>query len=358
LFGIHGQEWHDRRLFSGSERARVIEQAMIFALGFMIAGLVALAIAPAFWSRAIRLSTNRLQMLLPLSVEEIRADRDLLRAEFAVERRRLEQKAEALNRVHGEDLGELGRRAAIIVGREAEIATLQAKLSEAGAEIAALGRSLAEATGEYAATSTALNGASILVERKDAELIALRSELARESASLSDLRTLFALEQAKAAAQAEEIARRVDDAEAIRINSAAQIAEYEAALDAARRRENELQRKRKRGIGALRAIQRKMKEQVEALRLTAAETAQAGFLDQASEKEENAILRQTVNEIGAAIIRMAATGIASGVAEETAIKTERDEIPARLPNLLLAKPEATLAQEDAPQPKISPARRS
>jgi hypothetical protein len=337
----------------------VIEQAMIFALGFMIAGLIALAIAPAFWSRAIRLSTRRLQMQLPLSAEEIRADRDLLRAEFAVERRRLEQKSEALNRVHGADLGELGRRAAVIAGREAEIASLQAKITEAGAEFAVLRRALAETTGEHAATSTALNGASILVERKDAELIALRKDLAQENAALANLRDLFTQEQAKAAAQAEEIAHLAKDAASVRMSSAAQVSEYEAALDAARRRENELQRKRRRGIGAVRAIQRRLKEKAETQRLITAETARPG--DQAesaaAENEENAILRQTVNEIGAAIIRMATTGMAVPGAEDAAKKTERDDNTARLPNLTLAKPDAASVQDDALQPKISPARR-
>ena len=94
---------------------------MVFALGVLVASLLALAIAPAFWWRAIRLSKRRLEMQLPLSPEEILAGRDLLRAEFAVERSQLEQKAEALNRVHAADMAELGRRAAIIDAQDAEL---------------------------------------------------------------------------------------------------------------------------------------------------------------------------------------------------------------------------------------------
>ena len=101
--------------FKGSD---VIEQAMLFALGFLVASLIALAAAPAFWRRAIRLSTRRLEMQLPLSAEEILASRDLLRAEFAIEKRQLEQKAKALNQVHAADMAELGRRAAIIDGQD------------------------------------------------------------------------------------------------------------------------------------------------------------------------------------------------------------------------------------------------
>src|ERR1700736_2441773 len=89
-----------RESFCPDEARRdVIEQAMVFTFGFLAASLIALAAAPAFWRRAIRLSTRRLEMQLPLSLEEILAGRDLLRAEFAVECRRLEQKAEVLNLV-------------------------------------------------------------------------------------------------------------------------------------------------------------------------------------------------------------------------------------------------------------------
>lgn len=336
---------------------------MIFALGFMIAGLIALAIAPAFWSRAIRLSTRRLQMQLPLSAEEIRADRDLLRAEFAVERRRLEQKSEALNRIHGADLGELGRRATVIVEREAEIASLQAKIAEAGADIAILRLSLAETTGEHAATSTALNGASILVERKDAELIALRKALAEESAARARLRDLFAQAEVKVTALGEQIAHLHKDAESMRVERTAAIADHEAAIEAAHTRENELharenalQAKRRRAIGAARAIRRRWLEKAQALRLTAAQAAQpAGEMEKAAtENDDNAILRQTINEIGAAIIRMATNGTAN-IAEESATKTE--ETPQRLPNLTLARPDAPSIQDESVPPKISPARR-
>src|ERR1700730_9930861 len=108
---------------------------MVFALGFLVAGLFALAAAPAFWRRAIRLSTRRLEMQLPLSPEEILAGRDLLRAEFAVERRRLEQKVEALNLVHAADMTELGRHAAIIAGQDADLRALSRQYSERRAEL-------------------------------------------------------------------------------------------------------------------------------------------------------------------------------------------------------------------------------
>ena len=107
---------------------------MIFTLGFLLAGLLALTIAPAFWRRALRLSTRRLEMLLPLSSREIIAERDLLRAEFAVDRRKFEQRAETLNAVHIVDMAELGRLKAQFVALDEKYAALTARHAEQGAE--------------------------------------------------------------------------------------------------------------------------------------------------------------------------------------------------------------------------------
>ncbi|HEY8139198.1 MAG TPA: hypothetical protein VIF61_15255, partial [Methylocystis sp.] len=74
----------------------LIEQAMYFALGLLVAGLGMLMFLPAFWRRAMRLSMRRLQMLAPLSREQAIAQRDLLRAEFALRERRLEQEMDAI----------------------------------------------------------------------------------------------------------------------------------------------------------------------------------------------------------------------------------------------------------------------
>lgn len=68
----------------------MIEIVMFVALGFTLAGLLALFIAPAAWRRAVRLTTRRLEATLPISLKDINADKDLLRAESAVEIRRLE----------------------------------------------------------------------------------------------------------------------------------------------------------------------------------------------------------------------------------------------------------------------------
>ena len=68
----------------------MIQSILFFSLGFLTAGFLALMVAPAIWRRAVSLTRKRLEASLPLTVNEIQADKDRMRAEFAMSTRRLE----------------------------------------------------------------------------------------------------------------------------------------------------------------------------------------------------------------------------------------------------------------------------
>src|SRR2546428_11674318 len=70
--------------------AFMIEPIMYFGLGFLAAALIGLIIVPFVLARAVRLTVRRLEAATPLSMAEIQADKDQLRAEFAMSTRRLE----------------------------------------------------------------------------------------------------------------------------------------------------------------------------------------------------------------------------------------------------------------------------
>lgn len=146
---------------------------MIFALGFLFAGLVALAFAPAFWRRANRLTRRRLEMQVPLSVQEILAERDQLRAEFAVEQRRLEIRSEQTKRAHAADRGELGRRAVEISDLNERLAQSTQQNREYERMLAQSQSQLAAASAELGALSKALYDAEGLHERKAEEYATL-----------------------------------------------------------------------------------------------------------------------------------------------------------------------------------------
>jgi hypothetical protein len=149
----------------------VIEQTMIFALGFLAAGLAALAFAPAFWRRANRLTRRQLEMQIPLSVHEILAERDQLRAEFAVERCRLDQRAEQLGDQHAADLAELGRQAARISKLQSDFAANTAAMRESAQARAQSIAQLVAAEAELGALNKALYDSEGQRERKQNEFL-------------------------------------------------------------------------------------------------------------------------------------------------------------------------------------------
>jgi len=62
----------------------VIESVMYFGIGFLCASLLGLVIVPLVHNRAARLTMRRLEAATPVSMAELQADKDQLRAEFAI----------------------------------------------------------------------------------------------------------------------------------------------------------------------------------------------------------------------------------------------------------------------------------
>ncbi len=57
---------------------------MLVALGFLLATLIALLLAPAYRARAMRLTYKQIRRTLPLTDDELIVERDRLRAHYAV----------------------------------------------------------------------------------------------------------------------------------------------------------------------------------------------------------------------------------------------------------------------------------
>ncbi|MCJ2034714.1 hypothetical protein [Methylobacterium sp. J-068] len=110
---------------------------MIFALGFLAASLFALLLLPAVNARAARLSQRRIEARLPLSISEVAAEKDYLRAQFAVAQRRLERKVEAVNAHRHADLAAIGARTLEAAALTRTVESRDATLSEREAVIAA-----------------------------------------------------------------------------------------------------------------------------------------------------------------------------------------------------------------------------
>src|SRR3989442_12457372 len=92
----------------------MIEPIMYVGLGFLVACLIALAIIPFVHARAVRLTMKRLEASTPMSMAEIQADKDQLRAEFAMSTRRLEMSVDQLKAKTTNQLAEIGKKSEAI----------------------------------------------------------------------------------------------------------------------------------------------------------------------------------------------------------------------------------------------------
>ena len=87
-----------------------IQSGMLVTLGFLAASLLGLFVASAFWSRAVRLTTARIKQSMPVSEPEIRADRDRLRAEYAIRVHKLEMQLDQAKLERARQLIDINRR--------------------------------------------------------------------------------------------------------------------------------------------------------------------------------------------------------------------------------------------------------
>ena len=154
----------------------MIFDVLIFALGFLTAALLSLAALPPVWRRALRLTEERLARLVPLSAEEIAAERDHLRAGHAVALRRVEQR---LERVDGECAAlraAAGRRETEVLRIEADRAAWRDKAGVLERDGEALRHEMRGLWAEIGAEAMALHGLSTLAEARLRDIAVLQAE--------------------------------------------------------------------------------------------------------------------------------------------------------------------------------------
>jgi DNA repair exonuclease SbcCD ATPase subunit len=120
------------------------ETLLLVVLGFALASLLALFVGRFFWSIAIRLGGRRMQKQVPSTVKDLQADRDRLRADYALVSQKLGSHLEAVKNRMAEQMAEVSRSRNRIQSltedvnvRDAEIALLKQKIADLETEAAA-----------------------------------------------------------------------------------------------------------------------------------------------------------------------------------------------------------------------------
>jgi len=108
----------------------MIEWLMFGALGFLLGCLVALMLAPPLWNRAVKLTTRKLEATMPMSLNDIQADKDQLRAEFAIDLRKVEVALEKAKEKATRELIEANKRRVEVAVMNTDLAAAKAQLQE------------------------------------------------------------------------------------------------------------------------------------------------------------------------------------------------------------------------------------
>jgi chromosome segregation ATPase len=396
----------------------MIEPIMFFGLGFLASSLLGLIIVPFVHGRAVRLTVRRLEAATPLSMAEIQADKDQLRAEFAMSTRRLEMSVEQIkNKMTGQlaDLGkkndvinrlkiELGEKAATIFSLEArdkgikdQLRATEDELEQKTDALRETQRNLADKEAELARFTANLSEQTALSDSQRVEIVALKTqvdtlkdqvaglgkdvkdteerhtrekeaaekankELTEERGTVQNLGTRIGQLERQLATQtteAEIMGRRIADMEMRLTEQSRLLADRERErdqlrvdVDSARRIEADLrqelgtiERRNASATEALRAEKMMAETQLERAREDRAKLqrevtnmkreAEATW---ASERVENALLRERINDVAAEVARL--TSVLEG--------------PGSTIDTILAAPEPAGAN-GAAKPAVAPA---
>lgn len=187
----------------------MIESILFFSFGFLCAGFLALMVAPAVWRRAVVLTRKRIEASVPLSLNEIQADKDRMRAEFAMSTRRLKMSVNAFREKAASQVVEINRhraqlkeltdeiadKNASITAMDSEGSELRAKLRRREEQLQVLSGRLDETTRMIDEKAPVLDKRGRLYDdvafkssSRQIELVAREAEYERVSGDLSVLR--------------------------------------------------------------------------------------------------------------------------------------------------------------------------
>jgi hypothetical protein len=177
----------------------MIQAIMLIALGFLAASLIGVLLAPSLWNRASRLTRKKLESTLPLTLAEIEAAQDQLRASYAVRLRRLETALASAKQKAANQLVDNSRLQMQIAALKEQIGDLDIKLSERRNAATVLEQTITkrfpELDREIAAVKTQLQDRSFELQdltnklaRRDEELAGAQRAVASYEVEIESLR--------------------------------------------------------------------------------------------------------------------------------------------------------------------------
>lgn len=181
----------------------MIEYALLFALGFLTAVLLGLMVAPAIQRRIVRFAEDRLKATMPLSPQEVRAQRDAARATYAAEnaktmqalRRERDKRVELMlqnEKIHQEAT----RLAAENNDLQAQMADMNIEVTDLRSGVRELELRMADMRASYeklqrddGAKAETIRRLSTELDKHEAEIHSLRIDLAARETEIEHLKS-------------------------------------------------------------------------------------------------------------------------------------------------------------------------
>ncbi|MGB6117425.1 MAG: hypothetical protein WBF87_04325 [Mesorhizobium sp.] len=286
----------------------MIQYILLFALGFLSALFLALLVAPAIWRRAEALTRKRIEASVPLTMNEIQADKDRMRADFAMSSRRLEMSAASsrekatvqtieLSRVQDEvrrlereaGEGDAARSAldATIAGLRDDLKKRDEMLAQAGERQGQLDRVIDDLNGEIEKLGRMYDEATLTASSRQIELVARETEMERLSHDAGVLRG------------------QKKDAESRANSVGVEARAAEDVLREERKRAAGLERKVERLTASLADLEAKL--DLQGGGKTEARNGKARGPEAGAEaSDQNAVLREQIQQLAAQVVNMTA----------------------------------------------------
>jgi uncharacterized coiled-coil protein SlyX len=292
-----------------------LQTLMLVALGILLASLVVVAILPAYRRRVERLTTDEIRRSIPLTEAEIRADKDRLRAQYAIRVHKLEAEGEQLKLSVARQRIEMNRRDARITELQDAHEALKAALEENVNARRVLEHTV---TDRLPRLEQQLESARVLIGERDQEMASLRSETTRNVRALDEAMQINAqqrgeLERLSSALTARGPQARESFGE-MRFDGEIALRSEVEALRARTRDQAQLIMRLQAAVGgaapaadgvAVDAARRELTDP-EALMRSAGEAAQSGSFDRAAAESQAKELNARIAEQAAEIARLKA----------------------------------------------------
>lgn len=334
----------------------MIEFLLLFSLGFLTAVMLGVLVAPIVYKRIIRFAEDRLKATMPLSPQEVRAQKDAARAGYAAENARTEQ---TLKRERDKTVALMLEKEAVIRDMQrlsgenadlhAQIETMNVEAGNFRSQVRRLEQSIDRLTNSLAVTEKG-------DDEKKAEIYALSRQINTLSMEIDNLK----IDLAARNAEAENLKSRMTG-----LRDERDIAREEARTEGVRAREFELRLSR--DETKMRQIEQRLSREI------AANADKDSFLDRrASEidrlkqklKDNNNELRDALKAARAAgangparkerkpapAVEIAAIAAATDVAPSLSFEHERNRVSAlseRLATVQSTAHDAALREEIA-----------